>query len=203
MFEYAESPPSLQHSPTPSDLSQGRSRDSTPITPVSATVPTARKDSTLAWFKKPIDVGRTTTRLCLESHVLEPDFDDNSYPQFGASPPEQSMDGVSSARQTSSSPRGNQPSSLTSALQGTANGHRPTIDGMSMEPPRMIPQHTQNHMSENHLSETGARPISVKGRQNDKMRRESLAQSLGTGMSWGGVSVNSWIRDECVSSIPL
>jgi hypothetical protein len=62
----------------------------------------------------------------------------------------------------------------------------------------MIPQHAQNHMADNHMSETGARPISVKGRQNDKMRRESLAQSLGTGMSWGGVSVNSWIRDEYV-----
>lgn len=29
-------------------------------------------------------------------------------------------------------------------------------------------------------------------------RRESLAGSLVGGMSWGGVSVGSWIRDECV-----
>jgi hypothetical protein len=199
MFEYADSPPSLRHSPTPSDLSQGPSRDSTPITPISATLPT-RKDSSLPWFKKPIDVGRTTTRLCLETHVLEPDFDDNTYPQFGASPPEHSMDGAAgpigiSTRQTSTSPRGNQPSTLTSALQRSATGDRPSIDGMSMEPPRMSSQY-QNHMADNHMPESGARPISVKGRQNDKMRRESLAQSLGTGMSWGGVSVNSWIRDE-------
>lgn len=66
----------------------------------------------------------------------------------------------------------------------------------------------QNHMADNYMPESGARPISVKGRpnQNDKMRRESLAQSLGTGMSWGGVSVNSWIRDEyvlCYMLFPL
>ena len=30
-------------------------------------------------------------------------------------------------------------------------------------------------------------------------RRESLAGSLVGGMSWGGVSVGSWIRDEYVS----
>lgn len=44
--------------------------------------------------------------------------------------------------------------------------------------------------------ESGARPISMKGKNNEKTRRESLAQSLGTGMSWGGISVGSWIRDE-------
>ena len=43
--------------------------------------------------------------------------------------------------------------------------------------------------------ENGARPISVKGRPANN-RRESLAQSIGMGMSWGGVSVGSWIRDE-------
>lgn len=71
---------------------------------------------------------------------------------------------------------------------------------MSMDHIRPTPQYTQNHMADHHMPEGGARPISVKGRpNNDKMRRESLAQSLGTGMSWGGVSVNSWIRDEYVT----
>jgi hypothetical protein len=192
--EIAESPPSLHHSPT---SSEGRSRDTTPITPVFATLPT-RKEAALTWSKK----GRTTTRLCFESPVLEPDFDDNTYPQFGASPPDHSMDGVAghrdiTDRQTSSSPRGNQPSTLSAALQQSANSTKPSIDGMSrMEPPRLTPQYSQNHMADNYTPETGARPISVKGRPNDKMRRESIAQSLGTGMSWGGVSVGSFIRDE-------
>jgi len=65
-----------------------------------------------------------------------------------------------------------------------------------MDQARATPQFNQNQMTDNYGAESGARPISVKGRPSDKIRRESLAQSLGTGMSWGGVSVNSWIRDD-------
>lgn len=45
----------------------------------------------------------------------------------------------------------------------------------------------------------GAKPISmnIPNRNGDtRPRRESLAGSLVQGMSWGGVSVGSWIRDE-------
>lgn len=42
----------------------------------------------------------------------------------------------------------------------------------------------------------GTKPISMSGSNRDKGRRESLAGSLVGGMSWGGVSVGSWIRDE-------
>lgn len=36
------------------------------------------------------------------------------------------------------------------------------------------------------------------GSNRNQQRRESLAGSLVGGMSWGGVSVGSWIRDEYV-----
>ena len=197
MFKYEESPPPLLHSPSPSDLSQFPSRDSTPVTPVSATLPGKRscKDSQ-PWFKKPIDVGRSTTRLTL----LEPDFDDD-FPLFGASSQPSGMAGAAgpvnlATRQTSTSPRGNQPSTLTSALQRGASGERTHFDGSNMDATRTEPRPIHDPANDTTRFEAGARPISMKGKNNDKMRRESLAQSMGTGMSWGGVSVGSWIRDE-------
>ncbi len=204
MFEYEDSPPPLHHSDSPtSDLSQFPSRDTTPVTPVSATLPGKKpgKDRQLPWFKRPIDVGKTTTRLCLDSALLEPDFDDDSFPLFGASSPNPGMAGHAgpvnlAARQTSTSPRGNQPSSLTSALQSSTGAGRTQFDGPGMDATGAESQTFHEPTSDITRFEAGARPISVKGRNNDKMRRESLAQSMGTGMSWGGISVGSWIRDE-------
>lgn len=44
----------------------------------------------------------------------------------------------------------------------------------------------------------GARPISMESANRERPRRESQAGSMMGGMSWGGVSVGSWIRDEYV-----
>ena len=208
MFEYSESPPPLHHSPSPSDQSQFPSRDTTPVTPVSHPLPGKRpdKERSLPWFKKLINVGRSTTGLSLIDTRLEPDFDDNSFPQFGAPPPHIRMAGSASpplnisARHTSTSPRGNQHSNLTSALQRGDSRENSYLDGMNMHAPQAVPQALHEPSSDFSRFENGARPISVKGKSNNSLRRESLAQSMGTGMSWGGISVGSWIRDEYVSN---
>ena len=48
-----------------------------------------------------------------------------------------------------------------------------------------------------------AQPISMNASNREKPRRESLAGSMVTGMSWGGNSVGCWIRDEYVSTIDI
>ncbi|KAF2090977.1 hypothetical protein K490DRAFT_19783, partial [Saccharata proteae CBS 121410] len=104
-------------------------------------------------------------------------------------------------RQNSTSPR-NQTSTLTSALQGAGATAQPILAPTSV---------SRNVSSDGRLSigarqdstgnifgsyyGSGARPISVK----DRPRRESNTNgSLLNGMSWGGVSVGSWIRDDVI-----
>ncbi|EXJ62143.1 hypothetical protein A1O7_02576 [Cladophialophora yegresii CBS 114405] len=211
MLDLEDSPPPLNHSPSPSDRSQFTSRDTTPVTPVGNGPSFSRKTEKdlLPWFKKPIDVGRTTTRLCLDTDtsLLAPDFDDNTFPTFGVSPPRQGMASVArpfdiSVRQTSTSPRGNQPSNLTSALQRSDSEEKRMMANATPDTAlnRPIPQMPSNSSSDFSNFEHGARPISMKGRPDDRARRESLAQSLNAGMSWGGISVGSWIRDDMVMS---
>ncbi|KAK5100414.1 Transcriptional regulator of ribosomal biogenesis proteins [Lithohypha guttulata] len=102
-------------------------------------------------------------------------------------------------RQTATSPsaRGNQPSGLTAALQRDSSDDflSPKVQAMSTQRPSLGLPSESSDMSR---FENGARPISMKGRPMDKNRRESLAQSLGMGMSWGGASVGSWIRDDMI-----
>lgn len=195
MLEYANSPPPLHHSPSPSDRSRFPSRDATPVTPVSA----GFAPSQIPWFRKPIDIGRATVSLTVDTNLLEPDFNESTFPLFGASPPDRGMASAfatpTASRPVSTSPRGNQPSNLTSALKRTEGGEGDTMNGFAAARTEPAPYPTD--LSQGLSNDAGTRPISVKGKTNDRNnRRESVAQSLGMGMSWGGISVGSWIRDE-------
>jgi hypothetical protein len=211
MLDYSESPPPLLHSPVASERALPTSRESTPLTPVAYGPSTARrpdkdraKDSHLPWFKKPIDIGSATTSLFLDSSLLEPDFDDHSFPLFGAEPPARSMADAATPiditpRQSSNSPRGPQSSNLTSALQRV-----PEVESSRL-PPFAPSHHTLDTedggksvtMADGtSLSHSGAKPISVKASSKEPIPQGSVAQSVTTGMSWGGISVGSWIRDE-------
>lgn len=210
MLDYSESPPSLHHSPATSDKALPTSRESTPLTPVGFAPSTTRrpekdraKDGHLPWFKRPIDVGIATTSLFIDSPLLEPDFDDHSFPLFGASPPASSMAGLANpidiaTRQISTSPRGPQPSNLTSALQRNSDGGSRHLTATSGDdrPDNLETGKSGTFTDSVPPWDYGAKPISMRGLAEDKARRGSVAQSLTGGMSWGGISVGSWIRDE-------
>ena len=95
----------------------------------------------------------------------------------------------------------NQPSNLTTALQSTSgNEVRPVqamnIVGANGKSGTLAIGHRESLggvSGSDWKSSSGAQPISM---NREKPRRESLAGSMVGGMSWGGVSVGSWVRDE-------
>lgn len=188
-MDYPDSPPQLHHSPAANDHS---SRDSTPVTPIDCDPASAKgkgkgkdkeREPRLPWFRRPIDVGKPTSSL---TTLLEPDFDESSFPLFGgmATPIE--------IRQASTSPRAPQSSNLTSALRKSPDSAHAAHKAGNIDAVTNGSRYDANYRTSSRL-EHGAVPIFP----GDKPRRESVAaQSLNTGMSWGGVSVGSWIRDE-------
>lgn len=97
-------------------------------------------------------------------------------------------------RFSSQSPR-NQTSNLTFALQEAgATGIQPSETAIEsrQDAGRLSVGGRQDSISMGGSSYFGARPISV----GQKQRRESSTGSYVAGMSWGGMSVGSFIRDE-------
>ena len=211
MREYSASPPPLHRSPSLSDKGPS-SRDSTPVsTPVGCGPSFARrpaKDTALPWFKRPLEKAPSTASLFVDSTLLEPNFDTDSFPLFGETVQSESMGTTASpldvSRQTSTSPRG-QHSNLTSALQsaqaadGFGNGPG-TFGNVSLSNGQFENSSRSDSIS-NGVSgwANGTKPISMGSSGSYRNRRESLAASMTGGMSWGGVSVGSWIRDEFVN----
>jgi transcription factor SFP1 len=218
----SETPPPLHYSPTISDTGRGSTAECTPVsTPIGFDPHPRRLEKdrylSLSWHRKPADY----SSIYSDSAVLEPDFEDSTFLLFPHSPPERvlndKMGGPASpidittpTRNASSSPPHNmKTSNLTSALQygGVLHGdNQPSLamnisstgsNGFSSSPGAGRHDSFSGGMSglSSHWT-AGARPISVKNPNKEKPRRESIAGSLVGGMSWGGVSVGSWIRDE-------
>ncbi|KKK12781.1 hypothetical protein AOCH_005085 [Aspergillus ochraceoroseus] len=105
-------------------------------------------------------------------------------------------------RQTSVSPPGQQASNLTSALQRAGNtdrtGSLSHANGAAISMFKAPPPRKDSIGAATAQWGNGTKPISVSGSNRDKQRRESLAGSLVGGMSWGGISVGSWIRDDII-----
>jgi transcription factor SFP1 len=181
--------------------------------------PKREKDLYFSWHRKPSGAKHQSNPLLGSDWHFTPDSEellfeddgDSAFPLFPDSPPRlDSFKMASSAlpidislppRLNSQSPR-NQTSNLTFALQEAAatGQHASEIPNSGQ---LVAPESGRLSVSGRHDSisnafgtsyyGSGARPISVKERQ----RRESnTGGSFMGGMSWGGISVGSWVRDE-------
>ncbi|KAJ9225371.1 C2H2 transcription factor [Paecilomyces variotii] len=214
MRESAEiqTPPPLHYSPSISDRDPSSTRESTPVdTPFGVGVPSSRRPERERDHYFGRFTGADKSASYIDHELLEPDFEgDSNLILFPLSPPEHSkMTGPAapldiSGRQTSVSPPGQQASNLTSALQKAGNGER--LGSFSNAAGNNFNSFKANVARKDSITATmaqwgnGTKPISVSGSNRDKQqpRRESLAGSLVGGMSWGGISVGSWIRDDII-----
>ena len=104
-------------------------------------------------------------------------------------------------RNGSVSPHYPQTSNLTSALQSTSGNELRSTPAMNIGGgnPKGFGHGSGRRDSMgggNSAVYSGAQPISMDNSGRKTARRESIASSVVGGMSWGGVSVGSWIRDE-------
>lgn len=167
------------------------------------------RDLLFSWHHKNLDAGGRAS-VYVNSTLLDSDLEDSTFPLFGEPSPECEMAGRSSpinittpSRTTPTSPRHLQASNLTSALQSTTGNEIRSSSAMNMVYGQGKGAGGARHDSVGsglgpHYG-SGALPISMSGSHRGQPRRESIAGSLVGGMSWGGVSVGSWIRDEYVS----
>jgi transcription factor SFP1 len=207
-----EHPPPLSHSPRESTAAS--TPISTPVEqPSSPQFGRATKDPSAGlynlWHRKPQEL---VARRQPDEDVLFEDAGDCSFPLFPEEPHVHSgfaamataspIDIQTPPRYGSNSPQ-NQTSNLTSALrQAEAQPDMATTPGL-LNPSNFDFNNPRPAMGERHPSismlgssfygNSAARPITMK----DRGRRESTNMgSFAGGMSWGGHSVGSWIRDE-------
>ncbi|KAL8691476.1 MAG: hypothetical protein Q9218_003303 [Villophora microphyllina] len=212
-----DTPPPLHFSPVTSEQERSSTADTTPIGTPKTSFHTFRRknekerDSDLlsSYYRRATGFAGTTSSY-VDSALLESDSEDCTFPLFhDTCAPEHDM-----ATQTApmsfapSSGRHNSPrrpltSNLTSALRSTSANEPRSTQAMN------ISNGSGPHSSLSHRDSLsgglaasgsyhggGAQPISVSNANGERPRRESLASSMLSGMSFGGVSVGSFVRDE-------
>ena len=206
-----DTPPPLHYSPATSDLEPVSTAEPTPVgTPRPFDAPSRRRsqkekdrDLLFSWCRRAHGSAENPTSY-VDSALLECDLEDAPFPLFGDPMTDDMATQSNPIDIGPTSPRQNQASNLTSALQSTTgNEMRPSqamnIGGTNWKLNGFGTGHRESRDSLSSAtgiesrSGSGAQPISV---NREKPRRESLASSMVGGMSWGGISVSSWVRDE-------
>ena len=214
-------PPPLHYSPASSQLERVSSGESTPLSTPKGVGATAAafprkaerdRDLVFPWHRRAAGYGgggpSVSHHFYADSTLLESELGDDSFPLFetsighgaGAVEMDGGVHGIGIPQHAPTSPRPNT-STLTSALQATSgNELRSTPGGsnaMSWGKPAGSGRHDSISMSGLTPQYTsGAVPITGHRNSNAQGRRESNAGSIMSGMSLGGISMNSWIRDE-------
>ena len=214
-------PPPLHYSPVSSHVERASSSgETTPVsTPkgVSATAvagfprkPERERDLLFSWHRRAAGAGfgfgadSGPSHFYADSTLLESELGDDSFPLFepsdGDGPGAVGMDdGIGiPVGHAPLSPRPTT-STLTSALQSTSgNELRPMPGGgnaMSMGKPSGMRNDSISMSGLTPQYSSGAVPITNRN-GSYQGRRESNSGSLMSGISVGGISMNSWIRDE-------
>ena len=140
------------------------------------------KDNTFCWNSNRFGGGHSVD-------ILEIDSEDSTFPTFDDTSSHFGM-GTQTTPIDISARTGTGRSAMSAALNQHGNDTR-SSNAMSMG---------SGHSRFGHRDSVSAsQPISMgNASAQNKPRRESLAGSMVTGMSWGGASVGSWIRDEYV-----
>ncbi|KAL8673070.1 MAG: hypothetical protein Q9168_002493 [Polycauliona sp. 1 TL-2023] len=203
-----DTPPPLHFSPVTSEQERSSTAETTPIGTPNTTFDTAfrrrsvdrDRDLLSSYYRKtPAFAGSTSSYV--DSALLESDVEDSSFPLFqDPSTPDHNMD-----IHPAIAPRRHLTSNLTSALQSTSgNETRPTpaVNISNGKGPHTGFAHRDSLSSA--LAASGSHygsdthPMSMGSGNRERPRRESLAGSMVSGMSWGGLSVGSWVRDEII-----
>jgi len=189
-----------------SDRERSSTAETTPIsTPRAFSTDFPRrpeKESLVSWHHKQAGFGAIANSY-VDSTLSESDFEDSTFPLFN----EPSGD-IEMANRTApinftttsrhESPRSAQSSNLTSALKTTSGNEVRPPSNMDTASGSVKLGSGFGRATSGSQYDGGAQPISMNASNREKPRRESLAGSMVTGMSWGGNSVGSWIRDEYV-----
>ena len=160
------------------------------------------KESLFSWHHKHGGFASSNSSY-VDSTLLESDFEDSTFPLFDDPSDHLDMGSRTTPIDIATSSRHGSPrsSNLTSALQTTSgNEARPSSIMDTNEGLNKGIGFAFGGAGSGSQYGSGAQPISVNASNREKPRRESLASSIVTGMSWGGTSVGSWIRDEYVST---
>ena len=190
-----------------SDRERSETADTTPVStprPFATGFPRkTEKENLFVWQHKYSGFAGQTNSY-VDSTLLESDFEDSTFPLFNE--PSGGLDmGTRSTPIRIATPSGHgsshgpsQTSSLSSPLQTTSGNEIRPSSAMDVSGQfKAFGSGYGGNGTGSHLS-TAAQPISVNSSNREKPRRQSLASSMVTGMSWGGNSVGSWIRDEYV-----